>query len=189
MNKQPEMTAKTRQTIIDAFWELALQKGIAGVTISAISKRAGCNRSTVYAYFSDIPDLLNQVEEELIEDLRKRMGMPVMDTCIMDLEGISGRVVEVFAEYDEKLFLLIGKQGDPAFRQIVQAEATKQLQAVLSCAEFADNGEYVMAYITSALFGLLTFWHDSGRRIDAGQLSRMICTLATRGIGGLIRQE
>ena len=54
MKKQPIQTAKTRQTMIDAFWELAAIQGIDKVTISGITKKAGLNRSTFYVYFTVI---------------------------------------------------------------------------------------------------------------------------------------
>jgi AcrR family transcriptional regulator len=73
MKKQPEITAQTRENLIQAFWGLYRQKKIEHITIKNITTRAGYNRSTFYEYFVDIYDLLNQFEDSLLEYLKEQI--------------------------------------------------------------------------------------------------------------------
>lgn len=184
MKKQPIQTAKTRQTIIDAFWELAAIQGIDKVTISGITKKAGLNRGTFYVYFADITDLLTQAEDDIITGLKERMKTAISEGGFDNFEIIS-KMVDGFALYDDKLFMLIGKNGDPNFRTIVIEEATKLFCEVFKPLENAQNSEYIAAYFTSAFMGLLTYWHETEKRISIMELAKILHSLATKGMNGV----
>ena len=189
MKKQPIQTAKTRQTMIDAFWELAAIQGIDKVTISGITKKAGLNRSTFYVYFTDITDLLIQAENDIITDLQERMRTAIIEGGFDNFEIISKKMVDVFALYDDKLFMLIGKNGDPNFRAIVIDAATKMFREVFKPLENAQNSEYITAYLTSAFMGALSYWHESEKRISIMELAKILHSLATKGLNGVIDKE
>lgn len=189
MKKQPIQTAKTRQTMIDAFWELAAIQGIDKVTISGITKKAGLNRSTFYVYFTDITDLLIQAENDIITDLQERMKTAIIEGGFDNFEIISKKMVDVFALYDEKLFMLIGKNGDPNFRAIVIDAATKMFREVFKPLENAQNSEYITAYLTSAFMGALSYWHESEKRISIMELAKILHSLATKGLNGVIDKD
>lgn len=189
MKKQPIQTAKTRQTMIDAFWELAAIQGIDKVTISGITKKAGLNRSTFYVYFTDITDLLIQAENDIITDLQERMKTAIIEGGFDNFEIISKKMVDVFALYDDKLFMLIGKNGDPNFRAIVIDAATKMFREVFKPLENAQNSEYITAYLTSAFMGALSYWHESEKRISIMELAKIIHSLATKGLNGVIDKD
>lgn len=189
MKKQPIQTAKTRQTMIDAFWELAAIQGIDKVTISGITKKAGLNRSTFYVYFTDITDLLIQAENDIITDLQERMKTAIIEGGFDNFEIISKKMVDVFALYDDKLFMLIGKNGDPNFRAIVIDAATKMFREVFKPLENAQNSEYITAYLTSAFMGALSYWHESEKRISIMELAKILHSLATKGLNGVIDKD
>lgn len=183
MNKQPLKTAKTRQAIVDAFWELSAMQGMDKVTISAVCKRAGLNRGTFYVYFTDMPELIAGEEEAILADLRARMEIGIREGGFHNFELVSEqRIQDAFRLYDDKLFMLMGKNGDPNFRVLVIDEASKAIQDVFR--PFA-NSEYIVAYLTSAFMGVLTYWHETGKQIGKMELARMIHTLVTQGLGGI----
>ena len=51
MNKQPEVTAATRQKLIDAFWECLAQSEIDKIAIKAIASKAGYGTVKILAHF------------------------------------------------------------------------------------------------------------------------------------------
>lgn len=70
MKKQPEITERTRQIFVDAFCELYTQKPIEKISVQELTKKAGYNRSTFYLYFSDLYELREYVENDLIEFIK-----------------------------------------------------------------------------------------------------------------------
>ena len=63
MNRQPELTEKTRRAITDAYWELLMNRE--KLSVISISKSAGVNRSTFYQYFIDMEDLRDKAEMQM----------------------------------------------------------------------------------------------------------------------------
>lgn len=107
------MTAKnaareqTKATLIQAFWKLYKEKGIEKITVGAITAVAGYNRSTFYEYFYDVPDVLQQVEDRILEEMK--FGFPDDETIPM------GEVVAVFERNADALSVLLGEHGDFSF--------------------------------------------------------------------------
>ena len=48
MNKRHDITAQTKQNLIDAFWQLYCLRPISQITVRDVVQRAGYNRSTFY---------------------------------------------------------------------------------------------------------------------------------------------
>lgn len=186
MSRQSLQTAGTRQRIIDAFWELATIQGIDRVTISATAKRAGLNRGTFYVYFADMPDLIEQVEDDIVDDLKKRMKIAVSEGGFDDFGVASKRMLDVFNLYDDKIFMLIGKNGDPDFRDLIMEDASRMF-----CDMFTghEHGDYIVAYLVSAFMGLLTYWHENEKEISAAEFTQIVHTLATKGIHGVLEMK
>lgn len=182
MNKQPEQTARTKQTLIDAFWELSKEVGIDKVTISAITKRSGYNRGTFYAYFTDIQDLLAQAEDDMIHDFQYKMKTAIRKDGCIEFETVLNKIVEGFTIYDDKFFLLIGKHGDANFLARIREESADMFRELFDPENQNPYREYFIAYSTSAFTGLLTYWHDSGRNISTQELANILYGLVTKGV-------
>ena len=54
MKKQPQITAQTKQNLIEAFWSLYCEQRIEKITVKDITNKAGYNRGTFYEYFTDV---------------------------------------------------------------------------------------------------------------------------------------
>ncbi|ANE03039.1 TetR/AcrR family transcriptional regulator [Corynebacterium crudilactis] len=69
MATRQEQSAITRQSIIDAGFELFAELGFEATTISQIAQRAGFSRVTVYQYFANKPQIilgrLMQIQPEI----------------------------------------------------------------------------------------------------------------------------
>ena len=103
MGKHLEQTNQTRQNIIDAFWSMAESDGVRNISVSAVVKKAGINRSTFYEYFSSVEDLADHVEGSIIDELKQLIG----DLYIRYNFGCSYRnLARALAPYYDRLALL-----------------------------------------------------------------------------------
>ncbi len=186
MKKDSELTERTRQNIITAFWALAHKCGLHNVTISDLMKKAGYNRGTFYAYFFDMQDLLEQAEEDIIDDLKGKMQDIVKDLHTIDFELLANKMVDSFTSYDSKMYLLLGSNGDSRFIAKVRNEMAKMFSTVFNMKENNEVKKYTIVFITSAFVGVLTHWYESGKQIEYKKLAKIIETLATRGISGVL---
>ena len=60
----------TRQRILDATWDLLVERGSGDVPLEEVARAAGVSRQTVYAHFGSRTDLL----VALVEGYKERVG-------------------------------------------------------------------------------------------------------------------
>lgn len=107
MASKTSARAETKQTLIDAFWKLYKEKSIEKITVGQIAAVAGYNRSTFYEYFYDVPDVLQQIEDSIMEEMK--FGIPDDETIPL------GDVVAIFEHNADRLSVLLGEHGDFSF--------------------------------------------------------------------------
>ncbi|MDR1117404.1 MAG: TetR/AcrR family transcriptional regulator [Oscillospiraceae bacterium] len=61
--------SRTEKSIRNVFLDLLPQKSIYQITVSEIAALANIGRGTFYAHYTDIFDLLSQIEDEVIENV------------------------------------------------------------------------------------------------------------------------
>ncbi len=151
-------------------------------------KKAGYNRGTFYVYFFDMNDLLEQAEEDIIEELKLKMQYALKTLNILDFEMLSNKMVDTFASYDDKLYLLLGSNGDSKFISKVRKEMAQIFSSTFNMKENNEMRDYIIIFITSAFVGVLTCWYESGKQMEYRELAKTINTLATRGLSGILNK-
>ena len=172
MNKQPEQTAKTRAAIIQAFLEIASDKGISGVTVASCMKRCGYNRGTFYEYFTDVEDIVSQIEAEIIEGLREGMSSLGSDFSDMDFQSAAAHAAEFLSSYDDRIFILISSKGDPSFLHRIEELICDFLQNVFEFPEDPAIRIYLVRGYAASLMRAVTCWKADGKPFPVEHLSK-----------------
>ncbi len=184
MKKQPEATERTRQKLINAFWTILEKKSLNQVTVREISGLAGCNRSTFYEYFTDIPDLLRFEEDKLLDEVK---------TFVPDINGDSVLNADtfqiIFKLLNRKAYYLLGVNGDPSFFPRLKSEIINMLKAKSGIASDFPNLDYIIAYAYSALLGYLQHWHEQDRSLSEEEVFQLGHDLITNGVIGVLMRE
>lgn len=177
MRKQPEITEKTRQRFVDAFWSLIKEKPIAKIAVSELTRRAGYNRSTFYEYFLDTYDLLAYIEAQLLEEIKQIiLNIPPEKNSPITL------FKSVFAAMNEKVYLLVGANGDSSFLTKVKSELIPIVQTYFRIPNDIPNFDYLVCFVNSAMFGLLQHWNEKGKDMSTEEISTMMQNLALNGL-------
>ncbi len=181
MNKRMEITARTKQNITDAFWDIYREKRIEKITIKEITNKAGYNRGTFYEYFSDVYDVLDDIENSLIPSLNE---LPPVSTSM----GTIGMPIEVFLVFWEQnsnyYSVLLGDKGDPAFASKLKNSIKPIIMKSLKDKPNIDleDMEYVLEYTLSAMIGVMSYWFTKENDSYRDKLFKLIHTLMEDGI-------
>lgn len=181
MNKQPEVTAQTKQNLIDAFWCLYCEKRIEKITVKEITQKAGYNRGTFYEYFTDIYDVLKQIEESLIPTLdelppitiaNENMGMPI------------DMFMKLYEENSKYYSVLLGDNGDPAFVSKLKNSTKPILKQAFSENHGLDPIEldFILEYVLSAMIGIMSYWFSQDKVLTAEDLIALMHDLMENGV-------
>lgn len=182
MNKQPEVTERTKKKLIEAFWELFKEKRIEKISIGAITKQAGYNRGTFYEYFTDIYDLLSQAEDELLNSLQTQIGQYVERGAARNLSDFTRCIVEVFSGCNDRFYLLISPDGDPTFHTKMREKLKHNLFRMMGNDIAMDTQEYLITYVIASVTGLFSHWYTSGKKKKLEELITLIQQLVCNGV-------
>lgn len=181
MKKQPEITAQTRQNIIDAFWSLYCEKRIEKITVKEITQKAGYNRGTFYEYFTDVYDVLEQIEESLIPSLNElppiympneNMGMPI------------DMFMALYEQNSKYYSVLLGDNGDPSFASKLKNSTKPVIRKEFHEKYNIDPVEFdfILEFVLSAMIGIMSYWFSQDKIMPAEDLISLMYDLMENGV-------
>lgn len=188
--KLDRRSVRSRNALRDALAaEIDATGDLGRVTVTAVTDRAGLTRRTFYSHFRDIPDLVFQIEDETLGDLRglisniAAVDLEALYKNIDSLEPCPGSVVllRYFKRNGSVLSALLGDGGDPAFIEKIEAlchevVAVRALDGidVRALGAFFD---YYLTFAISAEVGVLKRWLAGGMREDVNVMARLMTLL------------
>ncbi len=172
--KQEERTARTRAAIVEAYW--SLYRDDLPITAKDVADRAGINRSTLYLYFGSTSEILDAVKDDLVESWREMFVGPVGD-----MNDLFSKLEQFVSMYGEKVFYLIGPNGDPSFPDTLK---TMMLEALRGTFSESDSDEYrlTVEFTASGLIGVVRMEYAEHGRIRADVVSRLVRTWLGEGV-------
>ncbi|MGZ7441433.1 TetR/AcrR family transcriptional regulator [Paenibacillus sp. TH7-28] len=177
MKKQPETTEKTKQIFIDVFCELYRQKPIEKISIQELANKSGYNRSTFYQYFSDIYELLEYVENNLLNYIKEELANKElsMHTVQNALHCLDKR------EYLSILSALLGDYGSTRFLNRLKREiALDRLE--LNIPQNQSITPYLIEFYLSTSLSLFRLWLQRQKDLSSEEFFKLVDNLYTKGI-------
>ena len=118
---------------------------------------AGYHRSTFYEYFTDIYDLLEQEEAELIELFNQNIVSPIANSEInpFDTAAVVGPVSGVYAVKGERIADLGSAKGDPGFRENVQSFMKQALAGAFHLKELTPEMSYILEFLSAGMISIV----------------------------------
>lgn len=181
MNKQPQVTAQTKQNLIDAFWTLYCEKRMEKITVREITQKAGYNRGTFYEYFTDVYDVLEQIEESLIPTLDQ---LPPITIAEDDMGMPIDMFMKLYEQNSKYYSVLLGDNGDPAFVSKLKNSTKPILKQAFSEKHDLNSIEFdfILEYVLSAMIGIMGYWFRQDKVLPAEDLITLIHDLMENGV-------
>jgi AcrR family transcriptional regulator len=178
--KLDRKTRYTRMVLQDSLIELMKEKPISKITIKELCEKADINRSTFYAHYTDLYDLLHKVESETLswakEAVANLMGKPERQEALKILEGIFQNLIE----NSKHLQVLMSEQGDIDFQKQVFTLIYEQIGINLSDENrgYEDAEESYFIFVVNGSVGLIQHWLKTGLSKSAQEMANIIYNLA-----------
>ena len=177
-----EHHARQRRALLDAAHALLAETGEAP-SMTAVARRAGLARSSVYQYFGSPQDLLHQVVADVFPSWATQVERRVADAASPG-ERVWAYVeanLELFASSGQAVAQALSRVVEPSVLQGPVQEFHAQLQVPLRDA-LADLGEPDVAAMAETIDALVV---HASRRADEGERDRAVDQLR-RLIGGYL---
>lgn len=164
---------ETRKSLIEAFCLLYREKPLAKITVQAVTRKAGYNRTTFYQYFLDIDDILRQVENSLLDYIvQKRYSLETDKQTHSFIEDL----VDLYQKRAVEVNALLGPYGRGHFTEILK----QGLDLKFFNLDTDTNNKYqpylIEFRLTSAL-NLFALWLSRGQDISVEELIELVTKL------------
>lgn len=173
----------TRMIIEKSFLELLKTKPMSKVTVTELCQAAQINRATFYKHYLDVPDLLEKIEEELFNQIRKAFGSKQLELEVFMLE-----MLRYTKQEQERFFALGGENGDPNLMtktfMVCYESAYPLLEQNMPGMKESER-QMLYHFLSQGAGGVLTWWVRDGMRVSPEEMTQFIlnvCSITADGM-------
>lgn len=162
MNKKENQRVRlTKKLFQNSLASLMKEKPFYQITVSDICLRSELNRSTFYKHYSNVYDILLELETELIDSAKKcisEIDTRSMNTATQPL----AKLLEYIKENKETYLLLFNQHIDENFRSSLMKITIKLITDKLEIPIDEDSNDCKMVYIMNGSVALIQQWLENG---------------------------
>ncbi|MFC5529685.1 TetR/AcrR family transcriptional regulator [Cohnella yongneupensis] len=190
-NKKPytdPRILRTRQLIRDAFVDLLQEMDVEKISVNRIAERATINRVTFYLHYRDIPDMMDKLADEMIENiegiLRKKWDLPTAG----DEERVLVTLLEHIADNSKWYKVILASRKTPIFTERLLNFLTKLITEAVekkgsaTLAAVGIQQEIAIWYASSALIGTIVSWLRKDMPYSPHYLAEQFSLMRTHSI-------
>ena len=169
----------TRQKLIHAFLKLAKKQPINMIKVKHVTDLADYNRCTFYQYFDDIYDLLDQIEDQILSDIKIEIEKAYADS--ISYEEIVTIASASFEKYGEILTILMGSNGSPSFQKKYMNTLRPVISSIMKNKNLKFN-DFIVEYAIGGFIATVNHWYHHQESMSLQEVTSLIYDLTTKGI-------
>lgn len=174
---------KTRQALQEALITLILERGYEALTVQDILDRANVGRSTFYAHFYDLEDLLQSEFEVLQAEFEQHIAQAPQQGD--DIWAISRLMFQHAQAYRRLYQAVVGKSSEKIIQTQLKHYLSLQIRAKLQISWGKNDAitlDMLENYLVTAFMGLLKWWLDKDLPYTAAQIAQIYQDLCQDGL-------
>lgn len=178
--QENQRTRLTKRLLRESMLELLREKPMEYITVKELCECAELNRSTFYAYYTDVPALYQEMGGELADALLEQINA-INQGGKIDTEPM----LSYIRDNRELFHLLVYREkylnaNQPVQRQIIQRYLGLAPDLVLPCGE--EEREYFLQYLYMGGTGVIHRWVQNGCDLPPEQVARLISGMIGRTV-------
>lgn len=195
-NKKPHTDPRilrTRKLIKDAFVELLEEMDIQKITVNRLAERATINRVTFYLHYRDIPDMLDNMADDMVEDISMVFNNTRTDQTSSKEANwiILENLLEHIAEHANFYKTILTSKQIPIFRDrllmFIRNIIVTRIDESGRVPDLLTEGikkDILIWYDSSALIGTIISWLQNDMPYTPSFLAQQFSLLHHRGLNG-----
>lgn len=172
----------TRRLMKDALMELMEDRPLASVSITELCNRADVNRSTFYSYYSDLLQLLKEIEDDIIAQLPQ--AKPIDDCADLDRQ-----LIEDFTQFfgyvrkHARDFFILLQSGDIHFRERLIDTIMSRFRRKPAKAMDPLMSRWSYIYCLNGTFGMMRDWIRQDFPMGDREFAELVLLMGFRASG------
>ncbi len=179
---------RTKRSIREAFTHLAAEKDLSAITVTELADRAAINRKTFYNYYSDIGQIAEEMETELLAAIEGILDGIDMLRALRNPYPLFSRLTEAISDNFELYSRIRGQIGSSGLTAKVSASLRRRLHEACAAHSKAEPGilDLTIDYCLAGILEVYRKWLRSDRSIPLEMIAERISLLAFAGFGDLL---
>ncbi|WP_062047713.1 TetR/AcrR family transcriptional regulator [Bacillus sp. JCM 19034] len=173
----------TRKVLKNSLIELLQNKPINAISVKEICQLADINRSTFYAHYTDLYDLLQQIEEEIIQDIDNTLSTFTYDDKDNSLK-VTIKLLEYIAANKDSCQTLFSENGSTTFqKKVILLAQDCTIGQWFSYNKIAPHiAEYISLFLVNGSICTIQQWLKNGMDQTPEEMAKLICDFSERGL-------
>ncbi len=172
LNNTDRRVKRTKKALREALFSLLEKKPINEISVTELTHLADDNRATFYFYYTDLLDMLQQIQNETYRDFEE----------VTDKTNASITTTEGFTEYASNLlnycknheslvkFIIKNDTNNQLYKKI-QALMLKNIAGSKDVFDINNPARYTTTFVLNGIIGTMIDWMDEGMEIQPNELA------------------
>lgn len=176
--KENRSVQKTKRNLKDTLIQLLKEKSIHQVKVKELTEKADINRGTFYFHYSDIYELLDELEDDVFTELESLFDQY---DGVLPEDTVKPPLLEVlFSSLFEKrdiIYILLGPNGSRSFSSRIDGWVDYHSRNILQSAFPQVEPDYhrlVSAFLIRGVIGTFKTWYETGQKQTHQELTDII---------------
>jgi len=184
---------RTKQHIIQTFFEMMAEVGFEQIRVSNLAKKAGINRGTFYHHFVDKYEILEEIEDEIFNQFKLLMDKHVCLNHERVRNGTVGneiqhlfqntflQVMQFLYERKEIATILVGKNGRPQFIEKLEGLYCETVRRNIGAKPPSEDYQthYLQEFVFSGVISVIKCWLRNGAKETPDEVAKLLAVNLT----------
>lgn len=179
---------KTKKAIRRALMETLEEKELDKITMKELAERADVDRKTVYNYYANAQDILDEIEDEAVAEL---------EVLTKDLQYDPENPLAVFEVITSLLtgkievytHLMRMERNSRLILRMIDYLREKVRETICRSKEIKpEKVELVTEYVTAGLFSAYRYWFNAQEKTSLQEFSKDVAALVLEGVSVALRR-
>lgn len=183
----------TKMLIQKSLTNLLKKKPIQSISIKELCSGAGINRGTFYSHYTDIYDLMQNMQAEMLDNFRKALeSLLSKDTKDLTALKITTGIFQCLKDNEDLCTVTLGEYGDKVFTlRLISVAKEKYLESYSHyfTGVSAQKLEYFYAFNSAGCIGLLQKWLTDSLVTPVEEVAATAEEIMMSGIGYLKKSK
>ena len=161
--------------------QLMREKSIREITVKELVDKVDINRSTFYLHYSDIPGMLKEIEDEILEEMGRAIQEHPIEEGEKSIYFFMQDMFRVLAANREIGCALVGPHGDIAFVSRIEnflEQYSRHVRGDMLPEQLAEM-KYFYSFCWNGCLGFVKTWLEEGEDKSPEDASKLMFQMVT----------
>lgn len=174
----------TKMLLKESLVELMREYPISKVSVKFLCEAADINRSTFYAHYTDQYDLLRQLGQEVVAELKKHISKDDFSKQTEQTVQALNRILEYISRNADLFKILLSENGDSSFQREIMLLSQQETISNIRNDQNIDTrtSEYLQCFVVTGALSIVQKWLQDGMTESTEQMTEIVSKLLYKGI-------